>query len=63
MEEENMTTIHPFYDPYVIDGQGTVRMEILKETDITPLDAIFVCCGGEGMLAGIVAWVQKVNLM
>lgn len=38
--------IHPFDDPYVIAGQGTVGMEILKGCVGKGLDAIFVCCGG-----------------
>jgi len=60
-EEELMTLIHPFDDPYVIAGQGTIGMEILKEMVTQPLDAIFVCCGGGGMLAGIAAYVKRVR--
>jgi threonine dehydratase len=59
--EETMTLIHPFDDPYVIAGQGTIGMEILKECVTQPLDAIFVCCGGGGMLAGIAAYVKRVR--
>lgn len=58
---ENMTFVHPFDDPYVIAGQGTVGMEILKETVSKPLDAIFVCCGGGGLLAGVAAYVKRVR--
>jgi threonine dehydratase len=53
--------IHPFDDPLVIAGQGTIGMEILKECVSRPLDAIFVCCGGGGMLAGIAAYVKRVR--
>lgn len=60
-EEENMTFVHPFNDPYVIAGQGTIGMEILKECVSRPLDAIFVCCGGGGMLAGVAAYVKRVR--
>jgi threonine dehydratase len=42
-------------DPYVIAGQGTVGVEILKQVRQERLDAIFVCCGGGGLLAGISA--------
>lgn len=59
--EEKMKMIHPFDDPYVIAGQGTIGMEILKECVSRPLDAIFVCCGGGGMLAGIAAYVKRVR--
>ena len=61
VDEENMTMIHPFNDPYVIAGQGTIGMEILKDCVSKPLDAIFVCCGGGGMLAGIAAYVKRVR--
>lgn len=60
-EEDGMTFVHPFDDPYVIAGQGTIGMEILKSMVGRPLDAIFVCCGGGGMLAGIAAYVKRVR--
>lgn len=59
--EEGMTMIHPFDDPYVIAGQGTIGQEILKKCVSRPLDVIFVCCGGGGMLAGIAVYVKKVR--
>ena len=61
MTEEGMTMIHPFDDPLVISGQGTIGLEILKSCVSRPLDAIFVCCGGGGMLAGIAAYVKRVR--
>ena len=61
MAEEGMTMIHPFDDPLVIAGQGTIGLEILKSCVSRPLDAIFVCCGGGGMLAGIAAYVKQVR--
>jgi len=61
MEEEGMTMIHPFDDPHVIAGQGTIGLEILKSCVSRPLDVIFVCCGGGGMLAGIAAYVKRVR--
>lgn len=60
-QEKGMTMIHPFNDPDVIAGQGTMGMEILKEFVLRPLDVIFVCCGGGGMLAGIAAYVKSVR--
>jgi len=59
--EEGRTLIHPFDDPLVIAGQGTIGMEVLKQTTGSPLHAIFVCCGGGGMLAGIAAYVKRVR--
>ena len=61
MDEEMLTMIHPFDDPDVIAGQGTIGMEIIKQSVSRPLDAIFVCCGGGGMLAGIAAYVKRVR--
>jgi len=60
-KEDGLTFVHPFDDPYVIAGQGTVGMEILKSMVGKPLDAIFVCCGGGGLLAGIAAYVKRVR--
>jgi len=61
MDEDGLTMIHPFDDPDVIAGQGTIGMEILKQSVSTPIDAVFVCCGGGGMLAGIAAYVKRVR--
>jgi threonine dehydratase len=59
--EEGLAMIHPFDDPEVIAGQGTIALEILKKCVSHPVDAIFVCCGGGGMLAGIAAYVKQVR--
>jgi threonine dehydratase len=59
--EEGLTMVHPFDDPQVIAGQGTVGVEILKQTVSERVDAIYVCCGGGGMLAGIAAYVKRVR--
>ena len=61
VNEEGRTLVHPFDDPLVIAGQGTIAMEILKQRTGRPLDAIFVCCGGGGMLAGIASYVKHVR--
>ncbi len=55
--ERNLTFIHPFDDPEVIAGQGTIGMEILRQCS-TPPDAIFVPIGGGGLIAGIAAYVK-----
>ncbi|CAM9814404.1 unnamed protein product, partial [Phaeothamnion confervicola] len=59
--EEGYTLVHPFDDPDVIAGQGTVGMEILKARNGRPLDAIFACVGGGGLVAGIAAYVKAVR--
>ncbi|GAA5835977.1 hypothetical protein JCM11251_006618 [Rhodosporidiobolus azoricus] len=55
-----LTVIPPFNDPYVIAGQGTAGVEILRQTDVSKLDAVFVPVGGGGFLAGIAAYVKAV---
>ena len=49
--------VHPFDDPDVIAGQGTVAMEILRQAPAVP-DAIFVPVGGGGLIAGVAAYVK-----
>lgn len=57
VEEKGMTYIHPYDDPDVIAGQGTVAMEMLRQ-HTGPIDAIFVPVGGGGLAAGIAAYVK-----
>lgn len=62
--ENGLAYIHPFDDPFVIAGQGTVGKEILEQfsaLNIGDLDAIFVCVGGGGLLAGIASYVKQVK--
>ncbi|XP_068493675.1 threonine dehydratase biosynthetic, chloroplastic [Phaseolus vulgaris] len=58
--EEGRTFIPPFDHPDVIMGQGTVGMEIVRQMQ-GPLHAIFVPVGGGGLIAGIAAYVKRVN--
>lgn len=58
--EKAMVFIHPYDDPDVIAGQGTVAMEILRQ-QTGRLDAIFVPVGGGGLIAGIAAYVKFVR--
>ncbi|MEJ7138538.1 threonine ammonia-lyase, biosynthetic [Amphibiibacter pelophylacis] len=58
--EQGLTFIHPFDDPDVIAGQGTVAMEILRQHQ-GPLDAIFVAVGGGGLIAGVSAYVKALR--
>lgn len=57
VEEKGFVYIHPYDDPEVIAGQGTVAMEILRQYQ-GPIDAIFVPVGGGGLIAGIAAYVK-----
>jgi threonine dehydratase len=54
---EGLTFVHPFDDPAVIAGQGTVGMEILRQHRGT-IDAIFVPAGGGGLISGIALYVK-----
>jgi threonine dehydratase len=54
------TFVHPYDDPDVIAGQGTVGMEILRQCE-GPIDAIFVAVGGGGLIGGIAAYVKRVR--
>jgi threonine dehydratase len=58
--EHGYTYVHPFDDPDVIAGQGTIAMEILRQHQ-GPLDAIFVAVGGGGLVAGIAAYIKAVR--
>lgn len=55
-----LTNIPPFDDPYVIAGQGTSAIEVLRQADPSKLDAVFCCVGGGGLLAGVAAYVKKI---
>jgi threonine dehydratase len=52
--------VHPFDDPDVIAGQGTVGMEILRQHQ-GPLDAVFVAVGGGGLISGVAAYIKAVR--
>ncbi|MBX3590260.1 MAG: threonine ammonia-lyase, biosynthetic [Burkholderiaceae bacterium] len=57
---EGLTFVHPFDDPDVIAGQGTIGMEILRQHQ-GPIHAVFVAIGGGGLAAGIAAYVKQVR--
>ncbi|MEH2316146.1 threonine ammonia-lyase, biosynthetic [Nostoc sp.] len=58
--EKGLTFIHPFDDPHVIAGQGTIGMEILRQYQ-QPIHAIFVAIGGGGLISGIGAYVKRLR--
>jgi len=55
-----LTFVHPYDDPDVIAGQGTIGMEILRQYP-KQIDAVFVPVGGGGLISGIAAYIKKVN--
>lgn len=59
-KEKGYTYVHPFDDPEVIAGQGTIGMEILRQVT-GPLHAVFVPVGGGGLIAGVAAYVKYVR--
>ena len=59
-QSEGLTFVHPYDDPDVIAGQGTIAMEILNEHP-QPIHAIFCCVGGGGLLAGIAAYIKAIR--
>jgi len=52
-KERDLTLVHPFDDPWIIAGQGTVGLEILE--DVPDVEAVIVGVGGGGLLSGIAA--------
>ena len=55
-----LTNIAPFDDPYVIAGQGTIGVEILRQTSLQHLKAIFCCVGGGGLIGGIGVYIKRI---
>jgi threonine dehydratase len=57
---KRLTFVHPYDDPDVIAGQGTIGMEVLRQFP-GPLNAIFVPVGGGGLIGGIAAYVKRLR--
>ncbi len=57
-EERNLTLVHPFDDPYIIAGQGTIGLEILEDSKQLP-DNVIVPIGGGGLISGIAAALKQ----
>ena len=55
----DLTNIPPFDDPYVIAGQGTIGLELLRQATLRNLEAIFCCVGGGGLIAGIGVYIKR----
>jgi threonine dehydratase len=58
--KRGLAFVHPYDDPDVIAGQGTIGMEILRQHP-RPIDAIFVPVGGGGLISGIASYVKAIN--
>ncbi|MEW5888440.1 MAG: threonine ammonia-lyase, biosynthetic [Pseudomonadota bacterium] len=59
-KEQKLTFVHPYDDPDVIAGQGTVGMEILRQHP-KPIHAIFCTVGGGGLISGVAAYVKRLR--
>lgn len=59
-KKHKFTFVHPFDDPDVIAGQGTIAMEILRQHS-GPIHAVFVAIGGGGLIAGVAAYIKSVR--
>ncbi|MBV1774409.1 threonine ammonia-lyase, biosynthetic [Burkholderiaceae bacterium DAT-1] len=59
VEATGATFVHPYDDPHVIAGQGTVAMELLRQTQ--DIDAVFIPVGGGGLAAGMAAYIKRLR--
>ncbi|TWI61240.1 threonine dehydratase [Pseudoduganella lurida] len=59
-QEQKLTFVHPFDDPDVIAGQGTIGMEILRQ-HAGPIHAVFVAIGGGGLISGVAAYIKQIR--
>jgi len=63
-QTQGLTFVHPFDDPDVIAGQGTVAMEMLRQLQglgTRKLDAVFVAIGGGGLISGVANYIKAVR--
>ena len=59
-QRDGLVYVHPYDDPDVIAGQGTIGMEIVRQHP-EDIHAVFVCVGGGGLLAGVAAYIKSVR--
>lgn len=58
--EYDLTYIPPFDNPYVIAGQGTIGLELLRQVDVQKLKAVFCCIGGGGLISGVGSYIKRI---
>ncbi|KYK57531.1 threonine ammonia-lyase precursor [Drechmeria coniospora] len=58
-KQDGLINIPPFDDPYVIAGQGTIGSELFGQVNMAKVEAVFCCCGGGGLIAGIGLYVKR----
>lgn len=58
--KQGRTFIHPYDDPEVIAGQGTIAMEVLRQ-HADPIHAVFIPVGGGGLIAGMAAYIKTIR--
>mmetsp|Transcript_159942 Transcript_159942/g.306975 ORF Transcript_159942/g.306975 Transcript_159942/m.306975 type:complete len:615 (-) Transcript_159942:18-1862(-) len=61
IEAEGRVLVHPFDDPLVIAGQGTIGQEILGQSTSEHIDAVFACVGGGGLVSGIGVFLKSLK--
>ncbi|KAJ9489502.1 hypothetical protein VN97_g3789 [Penicillium thymicola] len=59
-KQHSLTNIPPFDDPYVIAGQGTIGMELLRQANLDKLEAVFCAVGGGGLIAGVGVYLKRI---
>jgi threonine dehydratase len=59
-KRDRLTFVHPYDDPHVIAGQGTIGMEILRQHP-KPIHAVFCCVGGGGLISGVAAYIKRLK--
>ena len=60
MQRDGLVFVHPFDDPDVIAGQGTIGMELLRQHP-GPIDAVFVAIGGGGLISGVATYLKALK--
>ena len=59
-KKQKLVFVHPYDDPEIIAGQGTVGMEILRQ-HADRIDAVFCCVGGGGLISGVAAYIKRLR--
>ncbi|CAN6624294.1 hypothetical protein TRVA0_009S03114 [Trichomonascus vanleenenianus] len=59
-EKHGLTNVPPFDNPFVIAGQGTIALELLRQVNLSKLKAVFCAIGGGGLVAGVGAYIKRI---